>query len=399
MSQSALAAQRDLAEFERDLFDIQLRRDGFSNISDDVRRYNAHIRDYVEKTLPSLTFGGDGSNKTEAYRFIRNLQQNIDLRNQRIISEAATSQSASSLVGQRETAQSLRQAGVQAFTTPESGIVSYYFDGLEDTLTIDNIHTLTEEQTRMDTFYNNVTQNIGQDDDVLFRLIRSNYWYVASYIDPQHGANLSVGSAITLYILSNRRYESVRFTVDYIQQTFGEYYVVFKTNAHMLDFANTRNVQFMLDTGVRSGLKLPITAITHEPIYYIPANCVEDGQVRRLRGDGTGTYDTINVRIVAMPDEQNPNTVGVIVADNMFTQGDVLLDTDRLNFTVSEAVMLPGVYIANNCFALFVRIHLEDDTPENMGYIVLAPELNRRIREQDRIVTNAAGIRDGQRLC
>jgi hypothetical protein len=399
MSQSALAAQRDLAEFDRDLFDMQIRRDGFSNISDDVRRYNTHIKDYVEKSLPILTIGGNGNNKTEAYRFMRNIQQNVDLRNQQIISDVSTSQSASGLVGQRETAQSLRQAGIQAYTAPESGIVSYYYDGLESTLTVDSLYTLTEEQTRMDTFFLNAIAGSGLDDDVLFRLIRSNFWYIASYIDPEHGANMSVGSTITLYIYINRRYETVRFTVDHIQQTFDAYYVVFKTNAHMIDFANTRNVQFMLDTGVRSGLKLPITAIKHEPIYFIPANCVEDGQVRRLRGDGTGTYDTINVRIVAQPDEQNPDMVGVIVADNMFTQGDILVDTDRLNFTVVEAVLLPGVYIANNCFALFVRIHLEDDTPENMGYIVLDPELNRRIREQDRIVTNAAGITDGQRLC
>ena len=104
------------------------------------------------------------------------------------------------------------------------GTVSYYYDGLEDVLTSENLKNLPKESLypRKDDKGNesyklkSCSKGTVSTGDVIFKIVDNSAWYLVTWLDPEEAAKLTEGSGVTIE-LDDKDKTQVRFRVSYIE--------------------------------------------------------------------------------------------------------------------------------------------------------------------------------------
>jgi hypothetical protein len=156
-----------------------------------------------------------------------------------------------------------------------------------------------------------------------------------------------------------------------------------------------RNVKIRTSESVRNGLKISTTAIAERNYYMIPSAYVNEAEkkyyVTKITEDGE--------KIVEITVSESDG-VFVYVWDRHgpFSENDLLLNTTpgAAPYRVSETKTGYGVYRANNGVAEYRKIILDADALSASSYVVLDVNLAQGIKAFDYIVTDAAGIEEGQ---
>ncbi len=84
---------------------------------------------------------------------------------------------------------------------PETGVLSYYYDGYESILTpdtLDNVDTLiaSDEKTQIDV--QNITKETVKTGDPIYKLITSDTWYIVGIVPAEDSDKYSEGSSFTI---------------------------------------------------------------------------------------------------------------------------------------------------------------------------------------------------------
>ena len=330
--------QRSIYEVEERILVLQDIRGNLSAVDPAIHQINSQIRNIVDSRLSRHV----DLNMSDVYSLRDSIAQNVNIRNRMIVSENLDANVRAELNVQHSVLLGELDANRTPIYIGGGGIVSPVVDGFEEILTFENRLTLTREQTRQNVDFNQIipSQEIEYGSGA-FKIINSNHWYIAAYIPNELVEGLAVGANASIYIEGRRGPLTVR--VDHIEPWYQESFVIFRSNAYMIDFLNTRSIFFRTADTLRYGLRIANTAFTKRAVQS-----------------------------------------GVESADG-----------SALESVLYEGEYEVGVFRVNNGIAAFVPVYLPEDTPVGSVYTILDPALNPALRVHDHIVTNASLVEEG----
>jgi len=389
--QAQLAALNvQIGQIDDSINKMQDQRQGLSLADDNSQRINAQIKNTFDGKIFSLI----NSNVSSVYALKDSVSQDIDTRNQAILTD--NTGSVKSLADQRQQYQDEVSQYSQPVYAQASGILCETVDGLEETLTPDNMDDLTKEQTLMQVDYGKLApaRNVAENDP-MFKLINSNIWYIAAYIPSDMAASYTVGQSASIFVEKDGAYSPLDVEVQYISPAVGgtDTYVIFKCTKNMIDYLYMRSVSLKTSDSVVTGLKIPNTAITEKTMLSIPkAYVTADKPYKVYKKDG----DTFTEITVSIFDEEDGSWL--IPAQNGYLEaGDAIANPNDHSdvMTISQTETMRGVYRVNDGTAEFRSITVASGDMTNSGYTILNPD-TANIKAYDSIVSDAASVTDGE---
>ena len=172
------------------------------------------------------------------------------------------------LYDQRKTLEEQLNSGAEYITAPESGIVSYKVDGLEEILTPNNFSTLSKE------FLENLNLKTGQliaTNDECGKIINNFKCYIATISESEQAKNAKVGDSVQVMFSNNKTIDA---TIEYIsQENDDEILLVLEIDKQIDELTNYRKISFNLIWWSYSGLKVPNSAIVEQDgLHYVVRN-------------------------------------------------------------------------------------------------------------------------------
>lgn len=172
------------------------------------------------------------------------------------------------LYNQRTKLEEQLNSGAEYIKAPESGIVSYKVDGLEEILTPNNFSTLNKE------FLENLKLKTGQliaTNEECGKIIDSSKCYIATISNSEQAQKAQIGDTIKVR-LSNSKI--IKATINYVsQENEEETLIILEINKQISELANYRKISFDLIWWNETGLKVPNQAIVEENgINYVVRN-------------------------------------------------------------------------------------------------------------------------------
>lgn len=163
------------------------------------------------------------------------------------------------LYNQRTKLEEQLNSGAEYIKAPESGIVSYKVDGLEETLTPNNFSTINKE------FLENLKLKTGQlivTNDECGKIIDSSKCYIATISNSEQAKQAQIGDSVKVR-LSNSKV--IKATITYTsQESEEETLIILEINKQISELANYRKISFDLIWWNETGLKVPNQAIVEE---------------------------------------------------------------------------------------------------------------------------------------
>ncbi len=182
------------------------------------------------------------------------------------------------LIDERSSYENSLNSGAEYVTAPESGIVSYRVDGLENVLTLESFSTLNKKFLQD---LNLKTGEIVATSNESGKIIDNFEAYIATSLQSDKAKDAKVGDTVKLR-LSNS--EEITAKINYIIDEAESKLIIFKITNGLELLSNYRKVTFDVIWWNYSGLKVPNEAlikekantgtagIAGEDIYYIVRN-------------------------------------------------------------------------------------------------------------------------------
>lgn len=181
------------------------------------------------------------------------------------------------LIQERSSYENSLNSGAEYINAPESGIVSYRVDGLENILTPDSFSSLNKE------FLENLKLKTGEiiaTSNENGKIINNFECYIATSINSDKAKQTKVGDNVKLR-LSNS--EEITAKIDYIIEEGNSRLIIFKIDKGVELLSNYRKITFDIIWWNYSGLKVPNSSLIvekapdgtpkeNENIYYIVRN-------------------------------------------------------------------------------------------------------------------------------
>ena len=375
-----------LREVDEDILETQKSKEDISLFKDDLDRISKTITESFDSAAYKLSTG----NFSDVYAIKNNIQTQIDLRNQIWFTENA--QSKSSLSGEKQNYEDQLGQQSDSYTAPASGIISFKVDNMEDVLTPDTIGNIAAEQTKMTVKPEYISKVLAVTADApLFRLVKSNVWYIASYIPNDIAADFNEGDKLTIYTTLDDNELSTNVEISSIDRGDNESYIVFKSNEKLIDFIDIRTMDFKIKRDEYSGFKIPNEAIVEKVFLKIPKDCVMDSLGDESVIVRNGDKDTLTTIKISAADDEN-----YLVQQDFanLKVGTVLVKgtgADASTYTISDVSTLKGVYVANSSVAEFTVINV---LARNNEYSVVDSDDQYGLKVYDKIVSDAKTVED-----
>ena len=385
---SALVAQSQ--ELSKKIIEMQNMRTDVSAVSSDVTLINNKMKAEIDSSLLKMA----STNISPLYSLKEALNLNIKLRNEKLLNE--NNGSVKQFVDEyRQFTGKIDESRAPIYAA-EGGIVSYSPDGFEDVLTIENMQDLTKEQTTMkvnaDSFS---TKREVRPEDNVFKIIESNNWYIAAFIENDLVHDWGTGNNVKLYIDKNGEYVEHIFKIELLRKGETESYVIFKSDKQLLDFLDMRTVSFKTFDSVYSGIKIPESAICERTFLKIPVSFVYEIRDNKVVNKQVGeTIEQIKINTKTIRTAQYEEEYVYIMQDfDNIRRGDtIVMEGDReQTYVIDEIITSSGVFRTNTGLATFVSINTEGMINGSKGYVILNPTANNNgVALYDRIVTDVA---------
>ena len=375
--------QASLDDINEQIMKVQSERKDISVYSEDIKKYNTQMKDIIDENALDYAYMKLGN----IYEFGNTVKKQLDTRNQYLLSE--NSGELKDLVSQKKEQESKLNENISNMVAEESGIVSYYIDGLEEELTPENMESISKSQISDTVKAESSFKSSVRANSPAFKLVTSNIWYIASYIKKDYIKEWEKGDTRTIYVKDeNGREHSLEAYVQDIVANDTESFVIFKITRDMTDFINVRNITIETESSER-GYKIPNSAIVEETLMKIPTAYVDsEGNVIKVEN---GNNKAVAVNISGKdPDDSNysytPVQMGVI------NVGDTIKSpiSDE-TFVIADVLNTKGIYVVNTGIAEFRTIDLTNSVA-NSTHTILDPSYNTNIYVYDRIMTDPRNV-------
>ena len=163
------------------------------------------------------------------------------------------------LIDKRSSLENELNSGAEYINAPESGIVSYKVDGLEEILTPDNFSALTKEYLEG---LNLKTGSIIATSNESGKIINNFECYIVTISSSEEAKNAKIGDEVNLRLSNNTETDA---EISYIsQENEEETLIAFKIDKNITELTNYRKMSFDIIWWSYSGLKIPNQAIVEQ---------------------------------------------------------------------------------------------------------------------------------------
>lgn len=388
-SETARKAEDRLQILDESIIETQKNRLDISKYKDDILRTENSIASAVASAQTKIA----GGSCNDVYTLRSAVQTQMDIRTDIWINE--NSESSDSLANQRRTYQTQLTNSTENLTAVDSGILVLACDGEEEKFTPENLETITEKDinSSYSVKYLSKTTAVEAGSEV-FKIVRSNIWYICAYIDNSIASEWESGDSKTIRAVIEKSEKSADVTIESMTAGESKTYVVFKSTKNIQEFLSARSIEFYITDSSFEGLRIPNSAIIEKTFIKIPASCVVDstgGRAVIKRTDGKD--DLINIEV-----ESEDEEFAYIRQDfDSLKLGDTILNgtgETAAEYTLSEVSTKVGVLTANGAFAKFAGITV---LGQNSQYTIADPAASN-LKAYDKIITNAADINEGDEV-
>lgn len=266
------------------------------------------------------------------------------------------------------------------------GIVVYSVDGYEGVTeeTIGNVDFKKKSYDKQ----NLKTEKLIAANDSAYKLITSENWTLMFPITQ---------TDIDKYSLSSKDTISIKFTKDNITGTFPfkivnngkNSYGRITLSKYMIRYATERFLDIEIIVSGKSGIKVPVSAVTENEFYKIPKDyLITNGEkgnygffVEKNNNEGQMTQVFQDVDIYKSTDDC------VYVKKSELTEGTSIIKMDSNDrFVVGPVEKLKGVYCVNTGYTVFKLVEIIDGNNE---YYIVKQSLSHGVSIYDRIILDA----------
>lgn len=388
------AIETKLQGINATILNMQSLKNDKSPFAEDIRKSNDSIKKTVDDTAIKFVSGDTAA----LYSMKEKLSQTLDIRNQKLLTGSGTS--SAGIQEQKSIYEDQLNSAISTMTLSETGIVSYLVDGMESTLTIDNLTALPRELIAGKVDFSTISPvKLAETGKPVFKLIKSNTWYIASYIPSSLTIGWEQGDTVTLYIEESSGFSPVAMTVSKISVQSEFSYVVFSNTKYMTDYLDRRTISFRISDKTRTGLQIPQSAVVEKTVVEIPTEYIFTEMSKKMVKKSTATGFENTPVTVSYTSGENGSISNIILDFNKLKIGDVLVNPNEPGITVTlmDVTNVPGVYMTNTGTAVFKRISLENSVP--LGeYIILDPAFNPNLKVHDRIASDIKNVQERQQV-
>lgn len=230
------------------------------------------------------------------------------------------------LQDQRTSLENELNSGAEYITAPESGIVSYKVDGLEETLTKENFSTLTKEYLEN---LNLKTGKIIATSDECGKIINNFECYIATISSSQEAKNAKIGDNVKIRLSNNTEIDA---EIAYIsQENEEENLIVLQIDKQIEELTNYRKISFDLIWWSYSGLKVPNQAIIEQNgLHYVVRNragyltkILVNVEKQNEKYSIVSNYTTEELKELGLTDSQIANNKTLYVYDEIMLNPDL----------------------------------------------------------------------------
>lgn len=377
-----------LDKLDKDILKNQKSRTDLSAFSEDISRLEDNIQHVVD------SYAGK-SMKTDAsylYDMKEQVQTFMNQRNEIWLTENVGG--LSQLTEEKSQYEQQLAENLSTIRAETSGVLSFGYDGLEDTLTPEALESIQKGQIGdRKTTYISKAKAVAEGDP-LFKIVSSNQWYIVAYLSNSATANWAKGENKTLNLQLDDEVIQVSAKIESTEIGEKETKVVFSTYEQMNAFLNDRVLEFYLEEATIEGLKVPNDAIVEKSLLSVPKACIAES----LGNKGVLLANGANTKFLPVSIISYDNENFYVDQNGGLKLGDVILQgtgEDATQYTVSSLSPKTGVYVANSSMAKFVTIEILD---QNQEYAIIRSGTTYGLQAYDLIVSDAKNIKEGQSL-
>ena len=230
------------------------------------------------------------------------------------------------LQDQRTSLENELNSGAEYITAPESGIVSYKVDGLEETLTPENFSTLSKEYLES---LNLKTGKIIATSDESGKIINNFKCYIATISSSDEAKNAKIGDDVKIRLSNNVEIDA---EIVYLsQENENENLLVLEINKQIEELTNYRKISFDLIWWRYSGLKVPNQAIVEQDgLHYVVRNragyltkILVNVKMQNEKYSIVSNYDTEELKELGLIDSQIANNKSIYFYDEIVLNPDL----------------------------------------------------------------------------
>lgn len=270
-----------------------------------------------------------------------------------------------------------------AVLSQESGIVTYYRDGLEsvtpDSFTADMLKPDQYKRINLRT-----TDKVNQNTPVC-KIIHSDTWNLViplskeqydkleEKISKEQSNKLAKKKQIRISITVVE--DEIKLTGDLQLVTKGSsFYGILTLNNNMSNYIKERYLDIEINFDSIEGLKIPLTSLVEKDFYEVPKDYFTQGGDSNDMGlmkveygkDGKISYRNV------------PTDIYYIEGDNYYIDTDLFVPGTKIQaqgkndqYTLSKTIKLTGVYNVNQGYAIFKRVEIINTPNQGDEYCII----------------------------
>ena len=281
------------------------------------------IENQIDEKVEQLSKTTDLS-KLEEYK--KEIYELVTKKANMIGEKSASGSYLKQLQDQRTALENQLNSGAEYITAPESGIVSYKVDGLEETLTPENFSALSKEYLED---LNLKTGRIIATSDECGKIINNFECYIATISNSKEAKEAKIGDKVKVRLSNNVEIDA---KIEYLsQENEDEVLLVLKINKQIEELCNYRKISFDLIWWSYSGLKVPNQAIVEQDgLKYVVRN--RAGYLSKIlvkvekqneKYSIVSSYTTDELRELGLTDSEIYNVKTLSVYDEIVLEPDL----------------------------------------------------------------------------
>ena len=267
-----------------------------------------------------------------------------------------------------------------------NGIVVYTVDGYEGKVP----ETITAADFNRDNYNKNnlKTESLVVSGNPAYKMVTSENWCLMIKLTQDDINKYGLRSKNYLDIKVKKDNMVFRCGFSIIEKSDG-YYGKLSSDSYMIRYASERFLDIELVTTGKSGMKIPVSAVTENDFYEIPRDYMTKGGNSNNYGFITEKYDE-NGNIVPLfieADIYKTTDDYVYVSKEGFDSGTVIVMPDSTTkYVIGQVASLKGVYCVNTGYTIFCPVEIID---QNNEYYIVKQNITHGITVYDRIILDA----------
>ena len=273
----------------------------------------------------------------------------------------------------------------QTVTAESNGIVVYAVDGYEQ---INDNNVTTNDFNKDNYNKNNLKgESLIVSGDPAYKIVTSEDWYMLIRLSKDDIDEYGLASKKSLNIKIKKDNMTVKCGFSIIEKSDG-YYGKLSLDSYMIRYAQERFLDIELVTTGKSGMKIPVSAVTENEFYEIPRSYLTKGGNSSNQGFICEKYDNGNlITTFVEADIYKLTDDYVYVSKSDWESGIAVVMPDSASrYVIGATKKLKGVYCVNTGYTIFCPVEIID---ENNEYYIVKQNLTHGISVYDRIILDA----------